>query len=140
MLSLTSLRFFTVANLELPDISPCLYKGHPKLTQYPILKPEILWALVHLPDPLPETLGPSRVHVNSRVDLRVYVVLPTEMRGQYGVPVDSFQEVPCPDPAHYLVLYVTECGPLLSILARVFYNTFLLQFVALLPAAIFVLG
>ncbi len=70
----------------------------------------------------------------SRVDLRVCVVLPTEMRGQYGIPVDSFQEVPRPDPAHYLVLHVTVCGPLLSILARVFYDTFTLQFVVLLPA------
>ena len=81
MLSLTSLGFFSIGDLELPDISPCLNEAHPKLTQYPILEPLILGALVHLPDPLPETLGPSLVHVDSRVDLRVCVVLATEMCG-----------------------------------------------------------
>ena len=126
MLSLTSLGFFSVCNLELPDISPCLNEAHPKLTQYPILEPLILGALVQPLDPLPETLGPSLVHVDSRVDLRVCVVLATEMCGQYGIPLDSFQEITRPYPAHYLVLHVTVCGALFRVLARIFYNAFLL--------------
>ena len=135
MLSLTSLRFFTVVYLELPDISPSLNETHPKLTQYPILERVILGALVHLLDPLPETLGPSRVHVYGRVDLRVCVLLATESRGQYSIPVDSFQEIPRSDPAQNLILHVTVCGSLLSVLARVFYNTFPLQFVRVLLSA-----
>ena len=139
MLSLTSLGFFSVGNLELPDISPCLNEAHPKLAQYPILEPLILGALVHPPDPLPETLGPSLVHVDRRVDLRVCIVLATEMCGQCGIPLDSFQEIPRPNPAHYLILHVTISGALFRVLARIFYNAFNLQFVNVL-SAIFVFG
>ena len=138
MLSLTSLRFFTVVYLELPDISPSLNETHPKLTQYPILERVILGALVDLSDPLPETLGPPRVHVYRRVDLRVCVLLATETRGQYGVPFDSFQEVPSPNPAQNLVLNVTVCGALLRVLARIFYNTFPLQFVGVLLSVVII--
>ena len=138
MLSLTSLRFFTVVYLELPDISPSLNETHPKLTQYPILERVILGALVDLSDPLPETLGPPRVHVYRRVDLRVCVLLATETRGQYGVPFDSFQEVPSPNPAQNLVLNVTVCGALLRVLARIFYNTFPLHFVGVLLSVVII--
>jgi hypothetical protein len=137
MLSLTSLGFFSIGDLELPDISPCLKEAHPKLTQYPILEPLILGALVNFPDPLPETLGPSLVHVDSRVDLRVCVVLATEMCGQYCIPVDSFQKVPRSNPAHYLVLHVTVCRALFRVIARIFYNTFTLQFIFLHAVFIF---
>ena len=70
-----------------------------------------------------------------RVDLRVCVLLSTETRDQYGVPFDSFQEVPRPNPAQNLVLHVTVCGALFRVLARVFNYTFHLQFVGVLLSA-----